>query len=69
MLTVVGSLMPYCFAHIPTDKADPDGFLRMIGLVLAYLVSLIPLLAFLSVDGDASANRYGIAPAGMARLS
>ena len=63
LLTLVGPLMPYIFAQVPDDGATPDGFYALSGLIVVYLLSVLPLIVFLAANGSGEPNRYGPPPA------
>lgn len=68
LLTLVGPLMPYIFAQVPDDGASPDGatpdgFYALNGLIVVYLLSVLPLIVFLAANGSGEPNRYGPPPA------
>ncbi|RKQ95692.1 DUF805 domain-containing protein [Maricaulis maris] len=64
LLTLVGSLMPHQFAQLPASGAAPDGFYALMGLILIYLLSVLPLIGLLGANGSGEPNRYGPPPAG-----
>ena len=63
LLTLVGPLMPYIFAQVPDDGVAPDGFSALTGLIVVYLLSVLPLIVFLAANGSGEPNRYGPPPA------
>lgn len=68
LLTLVGSLMPYSFAQMLNDGASPDGatpdgFSALTGLIVVYLLSVLPLISLLAANGSGEPNRYGPPPA------